>query len=146
MIFKSILTPIDGSAPSNAAITLALALAKDTGAQLVFCHAVHIPRPAHDAGGFAREQIMEEGKKAAHEILEAARTRAADAGVEATAVMIGDPVADAILDCAKKHGSDIIVMGTHGHGGIRRALLGSKTAEVINRASVPVMVAPHVSS
>jgi nucleotide-binding universal stress UspA family protein len=146
MIFKSILVPIDGSAPSNAAITLALALAKDASAQLVFCHAVHVPRPAHDAGGFAREQIMEEEKKAAHEILEAARKRAADAGVDAKAVMIGDPVADAILDCAKKHGSDIIVMGTHGHGGIRRALLGSKTAEVINRASVPVMVAPHVSN
>lgn len=146
MKFKSILAPVDGSAPSNAAVKLAVQLAKDAGAKLAFCHAVHVPRPAHDAGGFAREQIMEEEKTAAHEILEAARKQAADAGVEAKAVMVGDPVADAILDCAKEHVADLIVMGTHGRSGIVRAVLGSTTADVIGRATVPVMVAPHVQA
>ena len=87
---------------------------------------------------------MEEEKKTAHEILEAARKEAADAGIEAKATMVGDPVVDAILDCAKEHGADLIVMGTHGHSAIRRAVLGSKTAEVISRTTVPVIVAPHV--
>ena len=144
MKFKSILAPIDGSASSDAAIKLAIALAQNDGVKLVFCHAVNIPRPAHDAGGFAREQILEEETTAAHEILEAARKQAAKAGIEAKAVMVGDKVADAILDCAKEHGSDLIVMGTHGHSAIRRLVLGSKTAEVIGRATVPVMVAPPV--
>jgi len=144
MIFKSILAPIDGSASSDAAIKLAVQLAKDDSAKLVFCHAVHIPRPAHDAGGFAREQIMEEETTTAHQILEAARKQATDAGIDAKAVMLGSPVADAILDCAKEHGADLIVMGTHGHSAIRRAVLGSKTVEVIDRATVPVMVAPRV--
>ena len=143
-MFKSILAPIDGSASSKAAIELAVQLAKEAGAKLIFCHAVHIPRPAHDAGGFAREQIMEEETTAAHEILEAARKQAADAGIEAKAVMVGDRVGDAILDAAKEHGADVIVMGTHGHSAIRRAILGSTTAEVISRAAVPVMVAPPV--
>jgi len=143
-MFKNIVAPVDGSASSNAAVKLAVQLAKEAGAKLVFCHAVHIPRPAHDAGGFAREQIMEEETEAAHHILEAARKQAADAGVDAKAVMVGDPVADAILDCAKEHGADLIVMGTHGHSAIRRAALGSKTVDVIDRATVPVMVAPHV--
>src|ERR1700686_3822173 len=143
-MFKNILAPVDGSASSNAAVKLAVQLAKEAGAKLVFCHAVHVPRPAHDAGGFAREQIMEEETTTAHQILEAARKKAADAGVDAKAVLVGDPIADAILDCAKEHGADLIVMGTHGHSAIRRAVLGSKTAEVIARTTVPVMVAPHV--
>jgi nucleotide-binding universal stress UspA family protein len=143
-MFKNILAPVDGSASSNAAIKLAVQLAKKAGAKLVLCHAVHIPRPAHDAGGFAREQIMEEETTTAHKILEAARKQASDAGIDAKAVMVGDPVADGILDCAKEHGSDLIVMGTHGHSAIRRLVLGSKTAEVIARATVPVMVAPPV--
>jgi len=87
---------------------------------------------------------MEEETTAAHEILEAARKLAADAGIEAKAVMVGDRIADAILDAAKEHGADVIVMGTHGHSAIRRAILGSTTAEVISRAAVPVMVAPPV--
>ena len=87
---------------------------------------------------------MEEETTAAHEILEAARKQAADAGIEAKAVMVGDRVGDAILDAAKEHGADVIVMGTHGHSAIRRAILGSTTAEVISRAAVPVMVAPPV--
>lgn len=144
MIFKSIVAPVDGSAPSNAAVKLAVRLAKDAGAKLAFCHAVSMPRPAHDAGGFAREQMMEEEKTAAHEILEAARKQASDAGIEAKTIMVGDPVVDAILDCAKELGADLIVMGTHGHSGIVRAVLGSTTADVIGRATVPVMVAPHV--
>lgn len=144
MKFKSILTPIDGSASSNAAIKLAISLAKDDGAQLVFCHAVNIPRPMHDAGGFAREQIMEEETKSAHAILDAARKRAGDEGIAAKTVMVGEKVADAILDCAKEYGSDLIIMGTLGHSAIRRLVLGSKTAEVIGRATVPVMVTPPV--
>ena len=87
---------------------------------------------------------MEEETTTAHQILEAARKKATDAGIDAKAVMVGSPVADAILDCAKEHGADLIVMGTHGHSAIRRAVLGSKTVEVIDRATVPVMVAPHV--
>jgi nucleotide-binding universal stress UspA family protein len=144
MMFRSILVPVDGSASSDAAIELAIKLTKNAGAKLVFCHAVRIPRPPHDAGGFAREQIMEEETTSAQEILEAARKRAAAVGIEAKALMIADPVADAILDCAKEQGADLIVMGSHGRSGIVRAVLGSKTAEVIGRAAIPVMVAPFV--
>ncbi len=145
MIFKSILAPVDGSAPSNAAVALAVQLAKEGGASLTFCHIEHIPRPSHDAGGFAREQIMEEENKTAHQVLEAATKTAADAGVQAKTALLADPVVDAILEAAHDSRADVIVMGTHGRGGIARLLLGSTTANVIARSPLPVLVAPHVS-
>jgi nucleotide-binding universal stress UspA family protein len=144
VIFKSILAPVDGSAPSNAAAALAVRLAKEGGASLAFCHAERVPRPAHDAGGFAREQMMEEQNRTAHEVLDAATKLAADAGVEAKTALIGEPIADAIVQAAKDSGADLIVMGTHGRSGIVRAVLGSVTADVIGRTDLPVMVAPHV--
>jgi nucleotide-binding universal stress UspA family protein len=146
MIFKCLLAPVDGSAPSNAAVALAIQVAKESGGSLVFCHAVHVPLPAHDAGGFAREQIMEEETKAAHDVLEAAVQRASDAGIVAKTVLLGNPVVDAILDSAKENGADVIVMGTHGRSGVVRAVLGSTTADVIARSSIPVLVAPHISN
>ncbi|MDQ6766313.1 MAG: universal stress protein [Candidatus Eremiobacteraeota bacterium] len=143
MIFKSILAPVDGSAPSNAAVTLAVTLAKEGAASLAFCHVVQLPLPVHDAGGFAREEIMEEDTARAREILEAARKRAADAGITAKTEVLVGPVVDAILEAAKEYKTDVIVMGTHGRTGIVRAVLGSKTADVIARSPIPVLVAPH---
>jgi nucleotide-binding universal stress UspA family protein len=144
MIFKSILVPVDGSPPSNAAVTLAVAMAKDANASLAFCHAFHVPRPSHDAGGFAREQIVSEETEATHVILDAARKQASAAGIDAKALSLQDPVGEAILDAVAQTGADLIVMGCHGRSGIVEAILGSKTAEVIKRSKIPVLVAPHV--
>ena len=48
--------------------------------------------------------------------------------------------AKAIVDAAKTEGCDMIVMASHGHRGIRRAVLGSRTAEVLANAHIPVLV------
>jgi nucleotide-binding universal stress UspA family protein len=53
---------------------------------------------------------------------------------------IGD-AAEEILDLAREIGADLIVVGAHGHGGIRRRLLGSTTEAVVRDAGCPVIVA-----
>ncbi len=142
-MFKSIIVPVDGSEPSNAAIDLAVALSKACGASVTLCHVLAIPRPAHDAGGFAREQMMEEEVKIGHAILDACAQRAAAAGVSVEKVLqTGSPV-DGILDEARDRRCDAIVMGSRGRGSVARAILGSVTCDVINRAAIPVIVAPH---
>ena len=45
-----------------------------------------------------------------------------------------------ILRTAKKAKAHIIVMGTHGHGALGRALLGSVAQKVVTGADVPVML------
>ena len=144
-MFTSILTPVDGSPPSDAAVKLAIAMAKAYKAKLLFLHAVAIPLPVHDAGGFAREQIVQEEQTRGEELLGEAMKLAKDAGVAAQTQLVGGFVSEAVLTAADEHGCDVIVMGTHGRTGIARAVLGSKTADVIARSPLPVLVAPHLS-
>ncbi|MBV8595953.1 MAG: universal stress protein [Candidatus Eremiobacteraeota bacterium] len=144
-MFTSILTPVDGSPPSDAAVKLAIATAKAYKAKLLFLYAVAIPLPVHDAGGFAREQIMQEEQTRGDEILGEAMKLAKDAGVAAQTQLVGGSVSEAVLTAADEHACDVIVMGTHGRTGIARAVLGSKTADVIARSPLPVLVAPHLS-
>lgn len=54
----------------------------------------------------------------------------------------GDGVAEVILEYAAEASADLIVMGTHGRKGIRRAMLGSVAEKVVRRAHCPVLTVP----
>lgn len=142
-MFTSIIVPVDGSEPSNAAIDLAAALSKACGATLTLCHVVRTPRPMHDAGGFAREQMMQDETHAGHAVLDAASKRAAAQGITAATVLQSGTVAEGILAEARERGCDAIVMGSRGRGTLARAVLGSAASDIISQASIPVIVAPH---
>jgi nucleotide-binding universal stress UspA family protein len=53
---------------------------------------------------------------------------------------IDENPAEAIVRFAERQGCDLIVMASHGRRGIRKALLGSQTAEVLVHTSIPVLV------
>jgi nucleotide-binding universal stress UspA family protein len=59
-----------------------------------------------------------------------------------TAVTCGTPAAE-IVRYAAEQGADAIVLGSHGHGLVRRFVLGSVADRVIRHASCPVLVVPH---
>ncbi|MGD0235916.1 MAG: universal stress protein [Syntrophorhabdales bacterium] len=56
-------------------------------------------------------------------------------------VSVGQPV-EMILSTAEEEGSDILVLGTHGKGLLKNALLGSVSRKVLDRSSRPVVVIP----
>ncbi|MGA2194269.1 MAG: universal stress protein [Bryobacteraceae bacterium] len=58
-------------------------------------------------------------------------------------VVEGDPARE-IVDYARSHHIDLIVMATHGYGPFRRFLLGSVTAKVLHDAACPVWTGPHL--
>ena len=99
-MFTSILTPVDGSPPSDAAVKLAVQLAAERKAKLIFVHAIAIPLPIHDAGGFAREQVLGEENARAQQILDAATQAAKAAGVVAQIAVVGGAVTDAHRVCS----------------------------------------------
>lgn len=64
--------------------------------------------------------------------------RAAGGSAEST-VKEGDDVADDVLAVASELDADVIVVGSHGHGGFQ-GLLGSTGSKITRRATSPVLV------
>ena len=55
------------------------------------------------------------------------------------AKVLGGQPADTVVDYAKDNGATLIIMTTHGHTGLKHALLGSTAEAVLRRASCPVL-------
>jgi nucleotide-binding universal stress UspA family protein len=60
------------------------------------------------------------------------------------AVVVGGNPGDAIVDYAQEHGSDLIVVGSHGHTGLRHLLMGSVAEYVFRHAPCPVLMVRSV--
>ena len=77
--------------------------------------------------------------------LEEARSQLQDlapgdfAGDWAVDVIAGNPD-DAIVHYAQEHGADLIVMGSHGHTGLRHLLMGSVAESVLRQAPCPILM------
>ena len=56
------------------------------------------------------------------------------------AEVVGGSPGDAIVEYAKEHGGDLIVMGSHGHTSLRHLLMGSVAEHVLRRASCPILM------
>jgi nucleotide-binding universal stress UspA family protein len=53
--------------------------------------------------------------------------------------VVGSPAAD-VVRVAKQEGAHMIVMGTHGHGLVGRALMGSVAQKVVSECDIPVLL------
>lgn len=73
--------------------------------------------------------------------VDAARARALGVDVREL-VLFGDGVEETILGYAREAMPDVMVAGSHGHGLIRRALLGGTSSVLARRASCPVLLVP----
>ena len=143
-VFRRILVPIDGSDPSNAAVALALRVARDgTTSELVFCHVVDTVadfRAATEAQMLgAAQDLIDEDKAAGAKIVEAAVKTAKDAGLDGTGEVLDGTPAKTIVERARDGGFDLIITGTHGRRGIERMFLGSTAEAILRNASVPVL-------
>ncbi len=63
-------------------------------------------------------------------------------GMQAHALLVEGVTADTILEQASRREVDLIVLGSHGHGALYKALLGGTSDSVLRHASCPVVVVP----
>jgi nucleotide-binding universal stress UspA family protein len=144
MHWKTILVPHDFSSSSNHAAALARDEAKLHGGTLVLLHVVDLPRqiPANaiiptESG--QQLSVKDYATQSAQAHLDDLAARLAKDGVTATtAIRIGNPV-DEINRHVDENNIDLIVMGTHGHTGIKAMFAGSVTEKVVRTAKVPVL-------
>lgn len=137
---KKIVVGLDGSPESEAALKLAIDMAKGMGAHVTAVHAIDLPSVYPEP--YAMPLQFDEGwRQTMRAELENVWCRAlGDAGVPYRAVMEDGRAASVVARVAEAEGADIIVVGRRGRGGIAELLLGSTTHELILRSKIPVLV------
>ncbi|MEX3846389.1 universal stress protein [Paraburkholderia sp. BR10882] len=146
-MYEKILVAYDGSGTSGLALAEALKLAALAGAQLHIVHALDILAPIGIGMGMAYvpADIMETYREAAIQQLDEAGAEAVAAGVRCETELIevrdiNDTVAQCLQRCASSHGAQLVVLGTHGRRGFKRALLGSVAEQFVRVAPCPVLL------
>jgi nucleotide-binding universal stress UspA family protein len=138
---NKVLVATDFSDVADAALTYGSELARRFGARL---HVIHIAENAFmlnvGAAGYVSDvsEIQREIDEEARRQIEACTT-AIEPRPTTTIISAGSSPAYGIIDYAKEHDIDLIVIGTHGRGGVTRMLLGSVAEKVVRTAPCPVL-------
>jgi nucleotide-binding universal stress UspA family protein len=138
-----IVAGIDLSVPSEQALERAAALAQLNSAALIMVNAQADDAPIEHADNAMLEQLgevsaavrAEEAKRLA-EKLQAMQAR----GIHVELINRPGSPGEVIAEVSKERGADLIVIGTHGHTGLQRFLLGSVAASVLRHAPCDVLV------
>jgi len=156
-IFSTIvLLATDGSEEASLATQTAVEIAEKTGSQLPVIHVYGVAPiyplypEATDPGGVEMQApVLEEeleslSEQRAREVLATAVEKVQSAGgTVAQAHLREGGVPHEIVALAEDTGVGLIVAGSRGHGGIRRALMGSVSDSVVRHAHCPVLVVRH---
>ncbi|MBT3996145.1 MAG: universal stress protein [Chloroflexi bacterium] len=146
---QHIVVPLDGSTLSEDAVAPATALAQATGAELVFTEVIKPPVYGMDMGGvgygaavYAEDMDTKLLEESSAKYLEQFVENAETAGLKAHAkVRVGNPSIQIVNEASETEGS-VIVMATHGAGGLKRWVVGSVTDKTVRAAHRPVLVIP----
>ncbi|RBI60603.1 universal stress protein [halophilic archaeon] len=140
-MFDQILIPTDGSDPAKPAVEMALDLAEAHDAALHVLFIVDQPVSVSGMGeGFAGlDDLLDALEERGHQATKAIVEQAQERNIETTAAVRRGNPHDDILTYTNEHDIDVIVMGTHGRTGVKRALLGSVTENVVRHSEIPVL-------
>ena len=146
-VFRTIVAAVDFSETSDEAVRVACELAACHDSDL---HLVHVIPDARqqawsvEAPGLDFTVLQQESVGEAERMLEQ-RTAPMTTRLPRVrrTVLSGLPAAREIDQYAAAHDADLIVVGTHGYGPVRRLVLGSVADRVVRMAPCPVLTVPH---
>ena len=141
----TILLATDGSEEAQLATRTAADLAQRTDSELhVTTVEAGLPISATTSPG-RLEDVLRENRRQAEEVLEQQVKSIEESGgaVNETHLRVGR-AEEEIVELAEELGAGLIVMGSRGHGRLRRALLGSVTDAVVRHAHCPVTIVREV--
>jgi nucleotide-binding universal stress UspA family protein len=150
-MYERILVPTDGSDVAESAVDHALDLAEQYDAEVHALYVVDIDSVNLSLGTEQVDRLkqgrfseMGELKEKAEEATGAVADRGAERDVYVVEHVSGGRPHKVIADYAEDHDMDLIVMGSHGRAGVRRALLGSVTERTLRSTHVPVLVVDYL--
>ena len=146
---KKILVPIDFSDITELVIKNAKLFAKSLDAELKLIHvftpvlqeAVHEVIMVPSNYEVIRHEIATELKSEHRKILEI-KQELINENIRARAFLLGGKVSEVIISQIEEYTPDITIMGSHGHGYVAKAFLGSVTISVLKHAKCPVIIVP----
>ncbi len=146
-MYDRILIPTDGSPVAERAVAHAVDLADQYDAEM---HAIYVADTDAIAYGLGAEQVdrirqgnfggMTELREDAEDATGTVATRAAERDVAVVERHAGGQPHRVVADYVDANEIDLVVMGSHGRSGVKRALLGSVTERVLRSTSCPVLV------
>lgn len=138
-MYDRILVPTDGSDGMWPVIQHAVDLARTHEAEIHGIYVVNTASYASFSMETAWEGIGEMLRSEGQAALEEIETRAEAGNVPVETTLIDGSPSSEVIRYAEKTACDLIVMGTHGRGGIDRLLLGSVAERVVRSSKVPVL-------
>jgi nucleotide-binding universal stress UspA family protein len=143
---KNVLVATDFGEASEAALAYGRALARSFGARLHIIHVVGSTAAWAGAEGYAFDpgELQADMEESARKTLEALVRDDDRRDLSAQTVLrVSGTPALAIVTYAKDANLDLIVMGTHGRGGMAHVLMGSVAEKVVRTAPCPVLTVRH---
>jgi len=136
--FDRVLVPLDFSEVSETVLQYGVELTK-AGGKTIVLHVLE-PLPLHFEsafGTFVNTEGLRRIRENATTLLEESAKKFGERDV-VSELREGKPAYE-ILDAAKRHKAELIVMGTHGRGGLEEFFLGSVAARIVRKAPCPVL-------
>jgi nucleotide-binding universal stress UspA family protein len=147
-VYRKILLTNDGSELADIAIGHAATVARGANAPITVVQVIDSvgqmmarmtpmiePMPAGDLTVEIAEEAVDGQRQAAQKNLERVKSMLGSEGISNVSTLILEGSAgDAVLEAAKAEGADLIVMATHGRGGLGRAILGSVADHVVRNS------------
>lgn len=143
---NAVLVPTDFSECADSAVQLAHAIALKSGAHLYFLHMftdfsepIHVPQLSdhvisrHPKEGMARARL--------EKLVEQAEAE----GIRSSSIFVYDHGSEKVIDYLDSYEIDLVVMGTHGIGGLKEWLVGSNARYITRHTTIPVLVTKKVT-
>lgn len=134
-IYKHVLVAVDGSTFSARAIERGGTLAVQLGAKLSLINVLAV-----DPAQSLPDSYWEAGQNEQAKILTEAVALVAKLGAQAETVAAEGNVDTEILAKCASLGCDLLVVGSHGHGGVRNFVLGSVSQRLANTSTVDFLI------
>lgn len=142
-----ILACVDFSEMTKPVIDRAAQLAATSNARL---HLLHVAAPEPDLVGYDNDPLASWNRDdrateltQQHQHLSNLAESVRQRGIEVTPLLVVGPSAKTIIKEATNLSAEIIVIGSHGHGGLYHLLLGSVAAELEKHSPIPLEIVPH---
>lgn len=143
--FENVLVAIDFSEGSTRALRAGIAMARTTGAKLTLLHvgisqAIMVSQIWMDAVSPAMVEIHDRLAREAQRQLDRLMRDEVPETLRGRVLLREGVAADTIVQQISLGSYDLVVMGTHGHTGMQRVILGSVAERVLRHSPVPVLV------